>query len=165
LLTTSLWELGTKPVLDNFPLPAPYPALGGPPPASKASSSVAQIESRVEALSVSAASEASATQLASSDVPAAPASPPLSASEVSTLLSAALMQVLSIAPPSFPIPASQLYSGYILQSRPAYIPLEKRDDVVIARSEWKKLAKWMKELGKDGVVKTKETKGEVVITG
>ena len=40
-----------------------------------------------------------------------------------------------------------------------------RDDVVIAKSEWKKLAKWMKEVGKDGLVKTKETKGEVIITG
>jgi translation initiation factor 2D len=52
-----------------------------------------------------------------------------------------------------------------LPSRPAYIPKEQRDDVVIGKSEWKKLAKWMKEAGKDGLLKVKETKGELVIQG
>ena len=36
--------------------------------------------------------------------------------------------------------------------------------MVIGKSEWKKLAKWMKELGKDGVLKIKESKGEVTVT-
>lgn len=90
---------------------------------------------------------------------------PLSAAEVSTLLTAALMQTLAgLSPAQLPLPSSQLYSAHILPNRPAYIPPERRDDVVIARSEWKKLAKWMKELNKDGLLKTKETKGEVVVT-
>lgn len=89
---------------------------------------------------------------------------PLTAAEVSTLLTAALLQTLN-SPPAFPIPSSQLYSGHILPNRPAYIPAARRDDVVISRSEWKKLAKWMKELGKEGLIKVKETKGEVVVTG
>jgi hypothetical protein len=37
--------------------------------------------------------------------------------------------------------------------------------VVIAKSEWKKLGKWMKEVGKEGLIKVKETKGEVIVTG
>lgn len=90
---------------------------------------------------------------------------PLTASEVSTLLTAALMQTLSsLSPSQLPLPSSQLYSAHILPNRPAYIPHERRDDVVIARSEWKKLAKWMKELNKEGLLKTKEAKGEVVVT-
>jgi translation initiation factor 2D len=59
--------------------------------------------------------------------------------------------------------AAQLYSGHILPNRPVYIPRERREDVVIAKSEWKKLAKWMKESAKDGLVKIKESKGEVVV--
>jgi translation initiation factor 2D len=59
------------------------------------------------------------------------------------------------------MPASSLYSAHILPSRPAYIPREQRDDVVIAKSEWKKLAKWMKEVAKEGLIKIKETKGEI----
>jgi translation initiation factor 2D len=91
---------------------------------------------------------------------------PLSPSEISTLLSLSLIQSLSDFPSSsLPIPASLLYSSYILPNRPAFIPVGNRDDVVIAKSEWKKLAKWMKEISKDGLVKTKETKGEIIITG
>lgn len=98
--------------------------------------------------------------------PTVPEGTPLSPSEVSTLLSAALYQVLSTSPPSsFPIPSSQLYSAHVLPSRPAYIPLARRDDVIINKSEWKKLAKWMKETSKEGVLKIKESKGEVVVTG
>lgn len=90
---------------------------------------------------------------------------PLTPAEVSTLLTAALMQTLSsLSPSQLPIPSSQLYSAHILPNRPAYIPHDRRDDVVIAKSEWKKLAKWMKELNKEGLLKTKETKGEVVVT-
>lgn len=36
---------------------------------------------------------------------------------------------------------------------------------MIARSEWKKLAKWMKDAAKDGVIKIKDSKGEVTVTG
>lgn len=36
--------------------------------------------------------------------------------------------------------------------------------MVIGKSEWKKLAKWMKEVSKDGLVKIKESKGEVTVT-
>lgn len=90
----------------------------------------------------------------------------LSPSDVSTLLSLALIQTLStdsVPASSYPIPASQLYSAHILPNRPAYIPKEQRDDVVIGKSEWRKLAKWMKEASKDGLLKIKEVKGEAII--
>jgi translation initiation factor 2D len=91
---------------------------------------------------------------------------PLSPSEVSTLLDLALVQAISEFDTSaLPMPASLLYSSYVLPNRPSYIPKAQREDVVIAKSEWKKLAKWMKEASKDGIIKTKESKGEVTVTG
>ena len=61
------------------------------------------------------------------------------------------------------MPASTLYSAHILPNRPAYIPKEQREDVVVGKSEWKKVSKWFKEVGKEGLVKVKETKGEVTV--
>jgi translation initiation factor 2D len=91
---------------------------------------------------------------------------PLSPSEISTLLGLALIQALSeIEPSALPMPASLLYSAHVLPNRPAYIPKAHREDVVIGKSEWKKLTKWMKEASKDGLVKIKESKGEVTVTG
>jgi translation initiation factor 2D len=90
----------------------------------------------------------------------------LDPSEISTLLSLALLQSLSsINPTIFPLSASLLYSAHILPNRPAYIPKDQRDEVVIAKSEWKKLGKWMKEAGKEGILKVKENKGEFVVQG
>lgn len=156
-LITSLWELGTEPVLSSFPLPRPRKPLVAPP-ASEAPTEVDNITNGVASLGVDEDS-------IETPGPSVPEGTPLTPSEVSTLLSASLLQVLSTAPPSFPIPSSQLYSAHVLPSRPAYIPVARRDDVIINRSEWKKLAKWMKEASKDGVIKIKESKGEVVVTG
>ncbi|KAL1411375.1 hypothetical protein Q8F55_002331 [Vanrija albida] len=150
-----LWELGSKPVLRSFPLPAPKVPLVAPPQAEAAPAvdeAVAEVTDGVAALEVEA--------------PVQDTGAPLTPAEISTLLSAALLQTLSTLNPStLPLPSSQFYSAHILPSRPAYIPAAKRDDVVIGRSEWKKLAKWMKEASKDGLIKIKESKGEVVVTG
>lgn len=35
--------------------------------------------------------------------------------------------------------------------------------MVIAKSEWKKLAKWMKEASKEGLIKIKDSKGEITV--
>ena len=153
---SSLWELGSKPQLASFPLPKPRKPLVAPP--------VEEVTEAVAALDVGG-EEGEAAESEKTDGPTVPEGTPLSPSEVSTLLSAALLQVLSTAPPSFPIPSSQLYSAHVLPSRPAYIPAARRDDVIINKSEWKKLAKWMKEVSKEGVLKIKESKGEVVVTG
>jgi translation initiation factor 2D len=91
-------------------------------------------------------------------------SQPLTAQEISTLLTLALLQSLSnLSPAQFPIPASTLYSAHVLPNRPAYIPKEQREDVVVGKSEWKKVSKWFKEVGKEGIVKVKESKGEVMV--
>ncbi|ORY26308.1 hypothetical protein BCR39DRAFT_541242 [Naematelia encephala] len=91
---------------------------------------------------------------------------PLSPSETSTILRLALLQTLSSFSPSyFPMPASLFYSSCILPNRPAYIPNEQRDDAVIGKSEWKKLAKWMKEASKEGLIKIKESKSEIIVQG
>lgn len=154
----SLWDLGSKPTLPVFSLPQPLRPLA-PPPQTEAGPSrprtpVTQATDSLEQLSVNPnETKPSAT---------------LTASDISTLLSLALLQVLSAETsplPNFPIPSSQLYSAHVLPSRPAYIPKDQREDVVIGKSEWKKLAKWMKEAGKDGLLKIKESKGEVTVQG
>lgn len=149
-LTLSLWESGSKPELPSFVLPAPIKPLVAPPENETTAAKTEEVDEAAKAVAEMAVEDKGE---------------PLSASEVSTLLAASLMQTLaSLSLSSLPLPASQLYSAQILPNRPAYIPHERRDDVVIARSEWKKLAKWMKELNKDGLLKTKETKGEVMVT-
>lgn len=152
--SSSLWDLGSKPTLSTFILPPPQIPLVAPPegsePIHKPSSPPA-----VQQLSIS-----------EEDAPEAsiPVSTSLSASEISSLLSLSLLQALSgLQPSAFPMSASLLYSSHILPSRPAHIPKAKRDEVVIGKSEWKKLAKWMKEAGKEGIVKIKESKGEVIV--
>ncbi|CAK9781183.1 hypothetical protein CC85DRAFT_289014 [Cutaneotrichosporon oleaginosum] len=153
IIDDHLWEMGSKPTLAPFALPAPRDPLMPPP--QDEPKDVDEAAEGVAAVSLDDNAEEPQIQ----------ASEPLAPAEVSTLLSAALLQTLATLPAgTLPLPASQLYSAHILPNRPAYIPPERREDVVIGRSEWKKLAKWMKEVAKDGVIKTKETKGEVVVT-
>ncbi|KAI9275983.1 hypothetical protein BY458DRAFT_489044 [Sporodiniella umbellata] len=59
----------------------------------------------------------------------------------------------------FPVSASSFYSAYVMPSRP--IGAEAVD---IKRSSWKKLQKFMKAVEKTGLLKTKEQRGELVIT-
>lgn len=147
---SSLWVMGSKPSLSAFTLPQPRESLAPPPEG--------------EAAPLPAVSDSQAT----ADAPVAEeaSTEPLTAAEISTLLTASLHQTLTtISPSILPLPASQLYSAHILPSRPAYIPPSRREDVVIARSEWKKLAKWMKDAAKQGVIKIKESKTDVNVTG
>ncbi|RXK34762.1 hypothetical protein M231_07983 [Tremella mesenterica] len=143
-----LWKLGSKPSLSPFHLIPPQNPLA-PNPDHTPSSSV-QHNSL----------DPDGNEEQSTNKPVQPLSP----TEVSTLLSVSLLQALTTLDPALlPMPASLLYSAHVLPSRPAYIPKEQRDDVIIGKSEWKKLAKWMKEVSKDGLIKIKESKGEVVI--
>ncbi|RSH89032.1 hypothetical protein EHS25_002694 [Saitozyma podzolica] len=164
-----LWEMGSKPAMPTFPLPAPRTPLAPPPEGQPGPS-----QSRATSLSTDQASEGiknmSLTDNDGPPVPSTPSqsadAPPLSPSEINTLLTVSLHHVLStLQPSSFPMPASLLYSAHVLPCRPAYIPISQRDDVVIGKSEWKKLSKWMKEASKEGLLKIKETKGEVIVTG
>ena len=141
-------------------MPAPLSPLVAPPQSapvpSRPRTPTAEVARGIENLNVDTAAAAPIPEEAL----------PLSPTDISTLLTLALLQALSsdaVASLSFPIPASQLYSGHILPNRPAYIPKHQRDDVVIGKSEWKKLGKWMKEASKDGLLKIKEVKGDAVI--
>lgn len=89
-----------------------------------------------------------------------------SVSQIDAYLNSALHQALGqLGTSGTPISASSLYSGHVLPCRPASIPLEQRDDVVINKSSWKKLAKWIKVVEKEGLVKAKEGRGgEITIT-
>ncbi len=150
--------MGSKPALLTFSLPLPQKPLT-PPPTTEAGPS--RPRSPINDLTYSA------QQLSIADGdPDAHSATPLKSSEISTLLSVALLRALTHLEASiFPMPASLLYSAHILPNRPAYIPKEKREDVVVCKSEWKKLAKWMKEVSKEGLMKIKETKGEVTVQG
>jgi translation initiation factor 2D len=58
---------------------------------------------------------------------------------------------------------STLYSAHVLPNRPAdAIPRDRREDVVIAKSSWKKVGKWFKAMsdgkGGAGLIKIKEDK-------
>lgn len=90
----------------------------------------------------------------------------LSTSDIDAYLDSALHQALSmIGSQGTPLSASSLYSGHILPSRAAAIPQQLRDNVVIGNSSWKKLAKWMKIVDKEGLIKAKEGRGgEITIT-
>ena len=155
----SLWEIGSKPILSSFDLPIPSPALAAPPATeneagpSRPRTPLSAVTSEVENLSINPNSKTAHTGDAI-----------LSPDDVSIILTQALHQVLSSDdPPEMPIPASQLYSAHILPSRPAYLPEQQRGDAVIGKSSWKKLAKWMKEASKDGLIKVKESKGEAIV--
>ncbi|KAL7422036.1 hypothetical protein Q5752_003809 [Cryptotrichosporon argae] len=151
IIDDHLWALGSKPSLPTFSLPRPVNPLVPPPEPAQA----------IADLTLTGADAAPA-----SDPAPKTSSAPLSPAEVSTLLSLALLQTLTtLKPGTLPMPASTLYATAIIPNRPAYIPLDRRDDVVIAKSEWKKLARWMKDTSKDGLLKIKEAKGEVVVTG
>lgn len=90
----------------------------------------------------------------------------LSVSQIDAYLNSALYQALGqLGTSGTPISASSLYSAHVLPCRPASIPVEQRDDVVISKSSWKKLAKWIKVVEKEGLVKAKEGRGgEITIT-
>ncbi|WWC89007.1 uncharacterized protein L201_003924 [Kwoniella dendrophila CBS 6074] len=164
IIDDHLWELGSKPTLPSFQLPIPVKALAPPPaeaqsdpPNSSSSSSNPTEPPQIQNLTIN--EKAGPSQSISS--PEA-----LSSTEVSTLLSVSLHQALfsgSLQQSIFPLPASLLYSSHVLPNRPAYIPKDKRDEIVIAKSEWKKLTKWMKEVSKEGLLKIKESKGEVIV--
>ncbi len=157
MIEHSLWEMGSKPILPTFPLPPQNPLAPPPSPEAGPSRPVSPAENLTDG--------DQNLDLADNE-PNGQSSTPLEPSDISTLLSVALLQALAtLQNTSFPMPASLLYSAHVLTNRPAYIPKDTREDVAIAKSEWKKLAKWMKEVAKDGLLKIKETKGEVVVQG
>jgi hypothetical protein len=92
--------------------------------------------------------------------------PDLRCPDVDDILRQALLQAikaqLSTMPQSsFPIPASTFYSTYILPSRPSSSP----SSADIKKSSYKKLAKFLQVFEKQGILRLKDSKGDVVVTG
>lgn len=89
----------------------------------------------------------------------------LSSEEVDLLLHEALLQVLKHkitegnAKELLPMNASTLYSSYVLPNRAR----GRAAEADIKKSSWKKLAKWLKAVEKQDVIKCKEIKGELFL--
>ncbi|KZS88795.1 hypothetical protein SISNIDRAFT_387553, partial [Sistotremastrum niveocremeum HHB9708] len=95
--------------------------------------------------------------------------------DVSAILRTSALQALSsslssLPKSSFPISASQLYTSHLLPSRPAYIPSslssteEATTPVDIKHSSFKTLTSFLKSLEKEGLIKTKDIRGELHLT-
>ncbi|KAF9302558.1 hypothetical protein BGZ74_005179 [Mortierella antarctica] len=91
----------------------------------------------------------------------------LSTAEVDQALSEALLQVLKFkiteanSKELLPMNASTLYSSYVLPNRSR----GRAAEADIKKSSWKKLAKWLKAVEKQDLVKCKEIKGELFLLG
>ncbi|ORZ06806.1 hypothetical protein BCR41DRAFT_311427 [Lobosporangium transversale] len=91
----------------------------------------------------------------------------LSTEEVDNYLHDALLHVLkfkiteSVSKELLPMNASTLYSSYILPNRAR----GKAAEADIKKSSWKKLAKWLKAVEKQDLIKCKEIKGEIFLLG
>ncbi|KAF9283710.1 hypothetical protein BGZ68_005199 [Mortierella alpina] len=91
----------------------------------------------------------------------------LSMEEVDKYLQEALLQVLKfkitegVSKEILPMNASTLYSSYILPNRAR----GRAAEADIKKSSWKKLAKWLKVVEKQDLVKCKEIKGELFLLG
>ncbi|KAG0045551.1 hypothetical protein BGZ83_009245 [Gryganskiella cystojenkinii] len=91
----------------------------------------------------------------------------LSTEEVDQYLQEALLQVLKHkisegnAKELLPMNASTLYSSFILPNRAR----GRAAEADIKKSSWKKLAKWLKAVEKQDLIKCKEIKGELFLLG
>ncbi|KAI5453409.1 hypothetical protein NCC49_005888 [Naganishia albida] len=164
----TLWEMGDECDLRSIPYPRPSVPLVPPPQsAQQAQESISQVSE------ATAGRQAESQGLPEIEGPTSNlsisnngSSSTLSVSQIDAYLDSALHQALAqIGTSGTPISASSLYSAHVLPCRPASIPVEQREDVVIGKSSWKKLAKWIKVVEKEGLVKAKEGRGgEITIT-
>ncbi|KAF9185243.1 hypothetical protein BGZ51_002767 [Haplosporangium sp. Z 767] len=89
----------------------------------------------------------------------------LSTEEVDKFLQEALLQVLkfkiteNVSKELLPMNASTLYSSYVLPNRAR----GRAADADIKKSSWKKLAKWLKAVEKQDLIKCKEIKGDLFL--
>ncbi|CAG8499489.1 1785_t:CDS:10 [Dentiscutata heterogama] len=84
--------------------------------------------------------------------------------EVDNLLQASFYQALlkKLTPTgTLPLTSSQLYSAYILPSR----PVGSDNDVDVKKSSYKKITKFLKAMDKKDVVKLKEQHGDTLLVG
>ena len=94
----------------------------------------------------------------------------LNFADVSNALRDALLESISVTlsklpPGSFPIPPSIFYETHILPYRSFQLIKAAKTPVDIKHSGFKSLTAFLKVCVKEGLVKTKETKGGTVVTG
>ncbi|KAJ9122314.1 hypothetical protein QFC22_001735 [Naganishia vaughanmartiniae] len=164
----TLWEMGSESELPSIAYP--YPSVPLVPASNSSSNPPRETASSTQTTNTDdCASNAGA---ANNDKPSDSVNygepepkNELSVSQIDDYLNSALHQALGHLTNATPIPASSLYSGHILPSRPAAIPAQQREDVVVGKSSWRKLAKWMKVAEKEGILKAKEGRGgEITVT-
>ncbi|KAI0351003.1 eukaryotic translation initiation factor SUI1 family protein [Trametes cingulata] len=92
---------------------------------------------------------------------------------VSSLLRSALIQAIAttlsaLAPSSFPMTASTFWSAYVLPARPAYAldmyNLPDASSIDVKHSTFKNVKTFLKSSAKEGLIKLKETKSDVMVT-
>ncbi len=164
--------MGSEPPLPILDIPPPRNPLFPPPVSSKAECQSAgkTTVSRDGGANGDAATDeltrgVKDTKISEDDLPAGSSGPAaiFSTSDIDNLLNASLTQsLLAINPSTLPITGSTLYSAYILPNRSAAIPKDHREEVVIAKSSWKKVGKWLKVMGDGkggvGLMRVKEEK-------
>jgi len=99
------------------------------------------------------------------EVTAGPSEEKTTPQEVDSIIRLALVHAIAttlskLPSSSFPILGTNLYAVHILPSRPSTSP----PDADIKHSSYKKLAKFLKSAEKDGLIKTKDVKGETWLT-
>ncbi|EIW56725.1 eukaryotic translation initiation factor SUI1 family protein [Trametes versicolor FP-101664 SS1] len=96
-----------------------------------------------------------------------------SSTNISFILRAALLQAISttlsgLPPSSFPMTASTFWSTYVLPARPAYAlgtyGLADLSAIDVKQSTFKNVKTFLKNSAKDGLIKIKETKSDVMVT-
>ncbi|KAI0789203.1 eukaryotic translation initiation factor SUI1 family protein [Abortiporus biennis] len=95
----------------------------------------------------------------------------LTPDEVSTVLRSALLQALSTSLASlptsaYPIPASLFWATHVLPARPIYTDQGPIDPTFVdaKHSSYKSVKAFLKSSAKEGLIKLKEVKGDVVVT-
>ncbi|GAA6014443.1 hypothetical protein JCM10207_001608 [Rhodosporidiobolus poonsookiae] len=178
-----LWQSGSQ--TQSSPLPLATSSSSSPPAASVSASASASAEDLSTALSSTSLSAAPPpSSEPSADAPAAAAPVDLSPAQVDQILLSALLLAIrtSLSLPSsaalFPMSASTLYSSWVLPFRPSPSSPSAApgaDKADLKRSSWKKLDRFVKEVGEGkggkgkgkgrGYVTAKEVRGEWVVTG
>ncbi|KAH9856271.1 eukaryotic translation initiation factor SUI1 family protein [Lenzites betulinus] len=123
----------------------------------------------------SLASDAAEGQPSPGEVSAGPSTSAakLTPEDVASLLRSSLTQAISttlsgLPPSSFPIPASTFWSAYVLPARPAYAldvyGLPDANSIDVKHSTFKNVKTFLKASAKDGLIKLKETKSDIMVT-
>ncbi|KAI0752119.1 eukaryotic translation initiation factor SUI1 family protein [Fomes fomentarius] len=164
----ALWEMG--------------PSKGADPPVPREITTAGHTEDSVESSeeatpneTVTAGGEVAAGPPAEEPTVNTPAESQelLTPEDVSEMLRAAILQVIGLnlakAPPStFPISASTFWSSYVLPARPVRAlganGLADASAVDVKHSTYKNAKTFLKACAKEGLLKLKETKGDIQVT-